>query len=156
LKKRQRIVFIATNETHRWGGSEYCWSAAAERLAERGVQVHVSIKRWDEPVKQVEHLRSVGCQIFYRPEPSLPERIRRRIFLRKGYALHHVQSVGTGADLIVISQSKNMDGCIWMEAARTCGFRYAAIAQTAAEHWWPDDESAKKLAHSLFLRRTWR
>jgi len=110
------------------------------------VQVHVSIKRWDEPVKQVEHLRSVGCQIFYRPEPSLPERIRRRIFLRKGYALHHVQSVGTGADLIVISQSKNMDGCIWMEAARTRGFRYAAIAQTAAEHWWPDDESAKKLA----------
>ena len=146
MKKRQRILFIATNETHRWGGSEYCWSAAAERLAERGVQVHVSIKRWDEPVKQVEHLRSVGCQIFYRPEPSLPERVRRRIFLRKGYALHHVQSVGTGADLIVISQSKNMDGCIWMEAARSCGFRYAAIAQTAAEHWWPDDESAKKLA----------
>ena len=33
-----------------------------------------------------------------------------------------------------------------MEAARSCGFRYAAIAQTAAEHWWPDDESAQKLA----------
>jgi glycosyltransferase involved in cell wall biosynthesis len=141
-------VFIASNETHPWGGSEHCWSAAAERLAQRGVQVYVSVRGWDEPVKQVEHLRSVGCRIFFRPRPALPERIRRRVLLRKGYAWHHVRRIGTGADLVVISQGGNLDGLSWMEAARSCAFRYAAIVQSAAEQWWPEDALAKKLAEA--------
>jgi glycosyltransferase involved in cell wall biosynthesis len=142
----RRIVFIASNEWVPWGGSELCWSLAAERLIERGVQVYVSVNSWGERVKQVEHLRSLGCQIFYRPQPSLPERIRRRIFLRKGYASHHVRRIGTGADLIVISQGGNQDGLPWMEAARSCAFRYATIVQSVAEHWWPGDELAKRFA----------
>jgi glycosyltransferase involved in cell wall biosynthesis len=145
LTTLRKIVFIASNETHCWGGSEHCWSAAAERLAQRGVQVNVSVKGWDEPVKQVEHLRSLKCQIFYRPSPSLPERLRRRMFLRKGYASHHVQAIGTRADLIVISQGGNADGLQWMEAARAQGLKYAVISESANEQWWPNDSAVERL-----------
>jgi glycosyltransferase involved in cell wall biosynthesis len=103
---------------------------------------------WDRPVKQIEHLRSVGCRIFLRPRPSLPERIRRRVLLRKGYSRHHVRRIGTGADLVVISQGGTMDGLPWMEAARSCGFRYAAIVQSASEHWWPGDDLVQRLAEA--------
>jgi glycosyltransferase involved in cell wall biosynthesis len=143
----KKIAFIATNEWVPWGGSEICWSLAAERLVQRGVQVCVSVKAWGEPVKQIEHLRSVGCRIFYRPDP-LPERIRRRFLLRRGYHWHHVKRIGTDADLILISQGGNMDGLQWMEAARSCGFRYAAIVQSVAEHWWSGDGTAKRLAEA--------
>lgn len=67
----RKIVFIASNEWLPWGGSELCWSLAAEKLSRRGVQVSVSAKAWDKPVKQVEDLRSAGCQVYYRAQPSL-------------------------------------------------------------------------------------
>ena len=62
---RRKIAFIAASEFTPWGGSELCWSAAAERFAQQGVQVHVSAMEWDKPVKQIEHLRLVGCRISY-------------------------------------------------------------------------------------------
>ena len=142
----RKIAIIASNELAPWGGGEYCWSAAAERFARRGVQVNVSVMTWDRPVKQVEHLRSVGCRIFHRPKLSLPGRAWRRLFFRKGYAWHHVKRVGAGADLVVISQSGNIDGLQWMEAARDQGLDYAVISQSGNEQWWPDDESAERLA----------
>ncbi|MHB8413051.1 MAG: glycosyltransferase family 4 protein [Candidatus Acidiferrales bacterium] len=142
----RKIVFIAANEFHPWGGSEVLWGATAESFARRGVQVYASVKDWGSPVKQVEHLRTTGCRIFLRPAPSLIDRASRRLLPRRERAWQHVRKLGTGADLIVISQSKNMDGLPWMEAARSCGVRYAVIAHTAAEAWWPDDEITERLA----------
>jgi len=144
----KKIAFIATNEGVPWGGSEFLWSGAAERLARRGVRVHVSVKDWGTPVKQVEHLRSVGCRIFLRPTPTFPVRVRRRFLLRGRYELHHVTKIGAGADAIVISQAANFDGIAWMEAAASLGLRYAVISQSAADHLWPPDEIAERLADS--------
>ena len=110
------------------------------------MQVKVSVKGWGEPVKQVEHLRSLGCQIFYRPHPSLPERIRRRVLLPKGYEWHHLRRISEAADLVVISQGGNADGLPWMEAARAQGLKYAVISQSANEQWWPNDSAAERLA----------
>jgi glycosyltransferase involved in cell wall biosynthesis len=146
LKTLRKTVFVASNETHRWGGSEHCWSAAAERLVQQGVQVKVSVKGWGEPVAQVEHLRSLGCQIFCRPHPSLPERIRRRFLLPKGYEWEHLGRIAEAADLVVISQGGNFDGLPWMEAAQAQGFKYAVVSQSANEQWWPDDSAAERLA----------
>src|SRR6185437_11546380 len=144
----RKIVFIATNESHAWGGSEYLWGGAAERLARRGMQVCVSAKDWGKPVKPIEHLRSAGCKIFARPVPSLARRAFRKLPPWREYVRAHLRKLGTDADLTVISQGKNMDGLEWMEAARSCGFRYAVIVQTAAEMWWPDDDMAERLAES--------
>jgi glycosyltransferase involved in cell wall biosynthesis len=142
----RKIAIIATNDQAPWGGGEHCWSAVAERFARRGVQVNVSVMRWDRPVKQVENLRSVGCRIFHRPMRSLPGLAWRAVFFRKGYAWHHVKRVGAGADLVVISQSGNTDGLVWMEAARGQGLDYVLISQSGNEQWWPDDAMAERLA----------
>ena len=146
LKEMRRIAFIAASELTPWGGSEVCWSAAAERFAQRGVQVHVSAMEWDKPVKQIEHLRSVGCRIFLRRRRSLPERMKRRFLMRNKYELHHMREIGAGTDLVVISQGGNFDGLPWMEAARELGFKYAVISESANEQWWPNDGTAERLA----------
>jgi glycosyltransferase involved in cell wall biosynthesis len=142
----RKIVFIAANEYVPWGGSEVLWSAAAEKLARRGVQVYVSVKDWGKPVEHVEYLRSVGCKIVHRRSPSLVDRLSRKLFPRSEYAREHVRAVGAGADLIVVSQGSNIDGLPWMRAAKSNGSKYAVIAQVAAECWWPSDDLAECLA----------
>lgn len=139
-------MFIASNEGASWGGSENCWSAAAERLAERGVEVCVSVRGWNEPVMQVEHLRSVGCRIFQRRPQTLVGRLGQKLRAQRGYAEAHVLRLGVDADLIVVSQGNNIDGLEWMEAARGNGFRYSVIAQAAGQQWWPEDSIAERLA----------
>src|SRR6185437_14823777 len=144
----RRIVFISTNDYVPWGGSEYLWGGAAERLARCGVQVCVTAKDWGKPVKQIEQLRAAGCRIFKRSIPSLARRAIRKLPPWREYVRAHLRKLGTDADLTVITQGKNTDGLEWMEAARSCGFRYAVIVQTAAEMWWPDDVTAERLAES--------
>lgn len=143
----RKIVFIATNVFHPWGGSEYLWSRAAQKLAQRGIQVCVSVKDWGEPVKQVEHLRSVGCQIVLRSWPSsMPVRLARRLGIFPEYFGDHIRKIANHADLVVVSQAGHVDGLAWMEPLRTAGRRYAVISQAAAEEWWPIDDDAQKLA----------
>lgn len=142
----QKVAFIATNDWVPWGGSEYCWAAAAERLARRGIEVRVSVKRWDEPVREIEHLQSAGCRIFYREEPTLLRRAGRRLWSHHQYPWDEMRRIGKGADLVVISQGGTVDGLAWLEAARSHGFLYAAIAQSSVEHWWPSDELGARLA----------
>jgi glycosyltransferase involved in cell wall biosynthesis len=142
----KKIAIVAGNEVVPWGGAEYCWAAVAERFAKRGVHVSVSVMNWDRPVKQVEHLRSVGCRIFLRPKRTIAGRVWRRLHLRKGYEWTHLRRVAKGADLVVISQSGNVDSLLWMEAARSQRFPYVMISQSGNEQWWPDDDYAERLA----------
>ena len=146
MKTLRKIAFIAASELTPWGGSELCWSAAAERFAQQGVQVHVSAMEWDRPVKQIEHLRSVGCRIFLRRRRSLSERMKRRFLMRNKFELHHMRQIGAGTDLVVISQGGNFDGLPWMEAAQAQGLKYAVISESANEQWWPNDSAAERLA----------
>ncbi|MFZ0638347.1 MAG: glycosyltransferase family 4 protein [Candidatus Acidiferrales bacterium] len=140
----RKIVFIAANENAPWGGSEYLWSRAAEKLAQRGVEVCVSVLDWDAPVAQVEHLRSLGCRIFPRPRPSLLSRGLRNLFPGRDYA-RHVSKLAAGADLAVVSQGDYVQGLPWMEALRSNGYRYAPIVQGSAETKWPDDALIDRL-----------
>src|ERR1039458_7988468 len=127
----RKYLFIMAQVGHRWGGSEPLWSSAAEHLARRGNEVRVSVKDWGTPVPQIEHLRSVGCRIFYRQLPSFISRQIRKIVPQPPSAHAHVRSVGKDVDLVVISQTCNTDGLEWMEAAKAAGYKYAAIAQSA-------------------------
>lgn len=143
----RKVAFITSNEWVPWGGSEVLWAAAAEKLARRGVRICVSVLDWGTPVKQIEHLRSLGCQIVYRARPSLVRRGMRNLFPGRDYA-GHVRAVGVGADLIVVSQGAHVQGLPWMEVCQSNGYRYAVIAQAAAEEWWPDDDKAERLAET--------
>ena len=141
----RKIAFIAANECVPWGGSEYLWAGAAEKLAASGVEVSVSVLDWGKPVKQVEHLRSVGCRIFHRHRPSLLRRGARRLFPGREYA-RHVNKLAAGADLIVVSQGDHLQGLPWMEALRANGYRYSPIVQGVAETKWPEDDLIDRLA----------
>ena len=144
----RRFLFIAANEWSNWGGSELLWSQAAEKLARRGVEVRVSVRDFGKPISQVERLRSAGCRVFQRKPPSLLYRLGRKLLPLREYACRHVRVVGNGVDLVVVSQGSNTDGLPWMEAARAAGFKYAVIAEGAADFSWPDDEAAGRLGES--------
>ena len=144
----RKIAFIAGNEYVPWGGSEYLWAGAAEKLAQRELQICVSVKDWGVSVNQVEHLRAAGCRIFKRPTASLARRAIRKFPPWREYARNHLRKIGAGADLIVVSQGGHTDGLPWMEAARASGYRYAVIVQAAAEAWWPGDDEIERLAEA--------
>jgi glycosyltransferase involved in cell wall biosynthesis len=144
----QKYLFIAANEGTNWGGSELLWSSAAEKLVSRGDEVRVSVRDFGKPNRIVESVRSAGCQIFYRRQPSFISRQVRRVFPLAEYSRAHVRSVGNGVDLVVISQGSNSDGLRWMEASRAAGYKYAVIAHSATVYSWPDDDVAERLAES--------
>ena len=144
----RKYLFIAANEGTNWGGSELLWSSAAEKLVRRGDEVRVSVRDFGKPIRIVERVRSAGCQIFYRRQPSFISRQVRKIFPLPEYSLAHVRSVGDRVDLVVISQGSNLDGLQWMEAARAAGHKYVVIVQSATANFWPDDNVAERLAES--------
>jgi glycosyltransferase involved in cell wall biosynthesis len=144
----KKIVFVAANESCRWGGSELCWSLVAENLARRGTTVTASVKDWNSPVTQVEKLRSAGCRVFLRRQSPLALRAARRIFKSYDFHTNHLRRFALDANLVVISQGGHTDGLLWMEACRKLGLQYAVIAQAASEHWWPEDGVATRLATS--------
>lgn len=141
-----RYLFIAANEWPNWAGSELLWSQAAEKLARAGNGVRVSVPLFARPLREVERLKPVSCQIFYRRPPIFFQRLARKLFLLPDDTHSHVRSASKGVDLVVISQGAHYDGLSWMEAAAAAGLRYAVIVQAAAEQWWPSDDIAQRLA----------
>jgi glycosyltransferase involved in cell wall biosynthesis len=141
-----KFLFLAVNEGANWGGSELLWSLAAAKLARGGMEVRVSVRDCGGPTLEIEGLRAAGCRIYYRRNPSLLSRLGRKFLPLPNYLREHVRIAGDGVDLVVVSQGGNTDGLPWMELLRSVGYRYALIAQCAAEAWWPDDHIAEKLA----------
>lgn len=131
---------------HSWGGSEALWGGAAEKLARRGLDVRASVEKWTGPVPEIENLRAAGCKIFYRTIPSLPLRAIRKLPPWRDYARRHMEKIGAGADLVVLSQGSNFEALQWIEAARANGRRYAIVSQAAVEAWWRDDDDIDRLA----------
>jgi glycosyltransferase involved in cell wall biosynthesis len=144
----RKYLFVMAQEGHPWGGSELLWSSAAEKLVRRGNEVRVSVKDWGTPVPQIEKLRAAGCRIVYRRYrlPPFFTRQVRKFFPGPDYKMSHVDQVGQGVDLVVISQGANYDGLEFIEATQRTGHKYAIISQCAAEQWWPHDDLATKLA----------
>jgi glycosyltransferase involved in cell wall biosynthesis len=144
--KQAKFLFIAANNGSKWGGSEFLWSSAAERLARLNCEVRVSAKDWGSPVAEIEKLRYSGCKIFYRSAPSFFHRLASKVLPLAPDATRHLRLAGSGVDLIVISQGNNTEGLPWMELAREFGLPYAGISQCASEMWTPDDHIADRLA----------
>ena len=144
----KRYLFVMAQEGFPWGGSEPLWSLAAEHLVRRGNEVRVSVKDWDRPVPQIEHLRSAGCRIFYRDYriPPFFTRQLRKLFPGPPFFKSHMAAAGGDVDLVVVCSPDNQTGLEWMEAARAAGRKYAVIAQSAVVYWWPSDDVAERLA----------
>jgi glycosyltransferase involved in cell wall biosynthesis len=143
-----KILFIAANDWPDWGGSEILWSQAAEKLAARGIEVRASTRDWTEPIRELCALEAAGGQIHRRKMPSFLYRVARKFLPLPECARTHVRSLGKGVDLVVISQGSNLEGLVWLEEVRAAGLRYAVIAHSAAQFYWPEDERAERLAES--------
>jgi len=146
----RKYLFIMAQEGHPWGGSELLWSSAAEHLVRRGNEVCISVKDWGKPIPQIEHLRSAGCRIFYRDYrlPSFFVRQFRKIFPSPPFVESHMAAAGGDVDLVVVSSPDNKTGLEWMEGAKAARHKYAVIAHSAVVYWWPDDDSAERLAEA--------
>lgn len=135
-----------------WGGSEELWSRAASRLAKDGHDVVASVVHWTPEPVQIAALRRTGVTvesqrdtgfarmdwITQRLKGSAPDAIitrRCKAWLRK-----------TAPDLVCISNGAFGDGRNWMLACRQEGIPYTIVAQSNAEHLWPDDQFASQLA----------
>jgi glycosyltransferase involved in cell wall biosynthesis len=79
--KPMKIGFVSTVQGHQWPGSEYLWSACAERLLKMQHQVVVSASMDLRSAKPIESLRSKGASIHLVPLVSgRVSRIRQRYF----------------------------------------------------------------------------
>jgi glycosyltransferase involved in cell wall biosynthesis len=111
--------------------------------------VRVSVKCWDRPVSEVEHLRAAGCRICHRRPFSFISRLFRKVLPLPEYTTKHVRMVANGVDLVVISQSSFPESLPWINAVRSAGLRYAIIVQGASETLWPTDDNSEKLSRGF-------
>jgi glycosyltransferase involved in cell wall biosynthesis len=70
LANKKSILFISTMVSSPWGGSEELWAGAALRLAQAGINVAASVRKWSPLPKKIEQLASAGVDIQLRENLS--------------------------------------------------------------------------------------
>jgi glycosyltransferase involved in cell wall biosynthesis len=135
------ITFIACNEYAPWGGSEELWSQTAISMSQQGFNVSVSIKGWKNEAKEISNIESSGCRVIRRQTNRIQRLISK---LNPDISFSFLERFNP--DLVIISQSHNLDGLVWMEACLTRNIRFVVIAHNASEEsLWPYDDLAMRL-----------
>ncbi len=146
-----RILFLTSNETVAWGGSEMLWIKLAEHFSKENYPVGICLKKWDEPGEQLKNLftfTSVYERSFTENNPikRLKEKINRKInnvdifFQQFSTAIKNFKP-----DMVVVSQGGNHDGIRWMEYCLKCKIPYMTISQAASQSNWPNDSRAESI-----------
>jgi L-malate glycosyltransferase len=73
-----RIAFISTMGASPWGGSEYLWTASAQKALQDGHEVYVSIYDWSIDHHIIQHLMTLGTKILSRTRHPQPQSIITR------------------------------------------------------------------------------
>jgi len=148
-----RIDFVSGNRV--WGGSEELWSAAAAALAADGHRVRVFKSCVDEAEPRIRRLRELACPIHDLARfPLMPRNVfafLRLLSSGAAYAHEGVRLLGPlalsrRADLVVVSQGGNHDGCFLAEVCRRLRVPFAIVSQKASELYWPADWQQKTVA----------
>ncbi len=130
-----KIAFVSTMDGLPWGGSEELWSRTALLLAKRGIAVAVSVNAWPETPKMLTTLRDAGCEVAFRRQPSVVQRVAGRLGISGSNWLDQVKP-----QAVIISQGGHYEGHGWgLECAKR-RIPYALLAQAASERYWPTDE----------------
>jgi len=142
-----KIAFISTMDGSPWGGSEELWSQTAVRMATQGFTIVVNVKGWKNEAKQIAKLEQSNCTVVRRwdTQKSRLQRLVDKIFKPKDiFAFLDKFS----PQLVIISQGSSIDtsGIPWLEACLMRNIPFAVIAQSAAEYFWPTDETAMRAA----------
>jgi glycosyltransferase involved in cell wall biosynthesis len=147
-----RIAFISGMAGAPWGGSEFLWSNAAQKLLEAGHSVFVSVAEWPETPSAVVKLRNAGALVDKRRRgrARIGQWIFKKIVGKKESGFRANASWEKikrfFPDLVCISHGGTVCGLEWMTRCRDEGIHYVSIAQANFEQWWPDDRQFDAVA----------
>lgn len=143
-----KVGFFSTMTGMPWGGSEQLWSRAARVLLDRGHEVTVNYKWWDQPPPSpLQAIDQQGGTVTYRERQPLLDRIKqlgRSAAQRLGVPLaprHRAWLRREAPDIVLISSGWHTED---HSIARTChaeGIPYAIILHCAGwSDWIPDTQ----------------
>jgi glycosyltransferase involved in cell wall biosynthesis len=94
-----------------WGGSEELWHQVAVKALEKGYEIQVCVKYWNDEPSKIIQLRNLGAKIIKRkpPKTTLVRRITRKMFkelIKEGY-IKDIKKFSP--DRILISQGATFD-----------------------------------------------
>lgn len=138
----KKIVFVSTNDTTQWAGSEELWSQTAIRMANQGFTIGVNVKGWKPTTKQIQEVERSNCCVVRRwYDNNLIRKLTFKIFKHE---LFFKWLNKFDPDLVVVSQGINYEDKGWMEACLRRNIPYAVIVHAAGEQFWPSDELVAK------------
>jgi glycosyltransferase involved in cell wall biosynthesis len=149
---KMKVGFISTVQGHQWPGSEYLWSACAERLLKMQHQVVVSASVDLRGAKPIEILRSKGASVHLIPPVSgHVSRIRQRFF--NPFRNLSKKSL----DLLIISSGSAYDP-VYQPALgqflRETSIPFVIICHFNAETFWVDDPMREMMTAIFQKART--
>ncbi|MEM8493786.1 MAG: glycosyltransferase family 4 protein [Planctomycetota bacterium] len=142
-----RYLFVSTNVSTAYGGSEVLWSKSAEVLGRDGAEVACEVQWFPVEGPHTSRLREMGVKVHWRRRTNWSRRIER---LRS-----KVGPSGTSAafrepwDLVVISEGIFGEAASWAEQCLRCGLRYVLITQAASESWPIVDDRLSSVADAV-------
>jgi glycosyltransferase involved in cell wall biosynthesis len=139
----KKIAFISVNGTTPWGASEELWSQTALKMAQLGYRVGANVKGWATKPQPMQNLEQF-CKVEYRGYDQTL--LQKAVLIATRGRLFYKWLDRFCPDFVVISQSGNNDGLLWMEACIERGIPYITISHVAAENYWLPDEPAARLA----------
>jgi glycosyltransferase involved in cell wall biosynthesis len=151
-----KIGFISTVQGHQWPGSEYLWSACAEKLLASHHQVLVCANADLRDAKALSALKDKGAVIHFLERSSgRIERFRQKLFNPLNKLL------AENLDLLVISSGSAYDPIYWPalgEFLAQTQTPFIFICHFNAETFWVDDSMRQtmsnifqKAKHTVFV-----
>jgi glycosyltransferase involved in cell wall biosynthesis len=151
--RRASILFISTMSGIPWGGSEELWSAAAEKLVERGCSVSASVEQWPELAPRLARLAGKGINITMR-RTSFERRVARKILGRLYLFNLYGEAIEAAAPhLILVSNGGFAPSPEAALACITSGIPYINIAHANRADWFPP-EGEVALLRTYFSKAT--
>lgn len=78
-----KIAFFSTMTALPWGGSEVLWAEAASQLIERGHDISINFKFWEQPSAKLIELQKQGAKLHLREKPLSLEEHRKKNWRRR-------------------------------------------------------------------------
>ncbi len=136
-----RITIISVNPFAPWGGSEELWSQAALELLGAGAQLQLVRHTWNPEPAQVQAIRAAGAAFV--PISSRPDGLALRVlkkFVRRPTEVDEILRKAVlpfSPQLVLVAQGGQYEGRDWLAALADTPLRYALLAQTAGDNFWP-------------------
>jgi glycosyltransferase involved in cell wall biosynthesis len=144
-----KAAFLSTVQGHQWPGSEYLWSACAEKLLQANHRVFVGVAKALRGAAPLEKLQAAGAEVaFMSPGATRVARLRDRLVT----PYQAIESFKP--DLLVVSSGSPFDPCYQPALGKfltETKIPYIFINHFNAETFWVDD-GMRELMAKIFAK----